>query len=377
MAAASSPNTASNASGKLGPRFDRMRRGARRVRARVRRAVSLVVEFWLKITNDWIFNLSAVLAYNLLMSFIPILFVLLAVAGFFLGNITPGGAAKLQRFIAAAFPDQISHTFVEAVAAHLSKSASIFLALGIVSSIFIGSRLFIAMENCFGIVFRLRGRDLLHQNVMAVSMLLLYIGLVPLLFLGSIVPPAILKLVDPAGNSGFGGFLLQAAGVGVAMVVAVVLFGVIYVVVPNRRVNWHESLKGTLVAATLLVLYEVLFPFYVNGILHPGNYGSIAGFILVLLIFFFYLAFILLLGAEVISFSEGQRRAAGDLAAIMHEVQAHRTTVGAAGATAGTPREDVKHGKGMRAMRGQWAARLHERRDHHDDAMPSGKLADE
>ena len=343
----------------------------------MRRAISLVVEFWLKITNDWIFNLSAVLAYNLLMSFIPILFVLLAVAGFFLGNITPGGAAKLQHFIAAAFPDQISHTFVEAVAAHLRTSARIFLALGIISSIFIGSRLFIAMENCFGIVFRLRGRDLLHQNVMAVSMLLLYILLVPLLFLGSIVPPAILKLVDPAGTSGFGGFLLQAAGVGVAMVVAVVLFGVIYVVVPNRRVNWRESMKGTLVAATLLVLYEVLFPFYVNGILHPNNYGSIAGFILVLLIFFFYLAFILLLGAEVISFSEGQRRAAGDLAAIMHEVQAHRTTVGAAGATAGTPREDVKHRKGMHAMRGRWAARLHERRDHHDDAMPSGKLADE
>lgn len=343
----------------------------------MRRPGSLLVEFWLKITNDWIFNLSAILAYNLLMSFIPILFVLLAVAGFFLGNITPDGAAKLQHFIATAFPDKISYTFVEAVATHLSKSAPIFLTLGIVTSIFIGSRLFIAMENCFGIVFRLRGRDLLHQNVMAVSMLLLYIVLVPLLFLGSIVPPAILNLLDPNGNSGFGGFLLQAAGVGVAMAVAVALFGVIYIVVPNREVNWRESLKGTFVAATLLVLYEVLFPFYVNDILHPGNYGAIAGFILVLLIFFFYLAFILLLGAEVISFSEGQRRAAGDLAAIMHEVQAHRTTIGAAGATAGLRREDVKHRKGMWAMRSRWASRRHEWRDHHHDAMPSGKLADE
>ncbi len=342
----------------------------------MRRAGSIVVEFWLKITNDWIFNLSAILAYNLLMSFIPILFVLLAVAGFLLDNLTPYGDAELQRFLAEAFPDQISYTFVKAVAHHLSTSAPLFLFLGILTSLFIGSRLFIAMENCFGIVFRLRGRALLHQNVMAIGMLLLYIALVPLLFLGSILPPAILKVLDPTGHSGLGGFLLQAAGVGVAMVVAVVLFGVIYVVVPNRPVQWREAAKGTLTAATLLVLYEVLFPFYVNGILHPGNYGSIAGFILVMLVFFFYLAFILVLGAEVISFSEGQRRAAGDLAAIMHEVQAHRTTMGAAGATAGLPREDVKHRKGMRAMRDTWAARHHERRDHSKDARPSRHLAE-
>lgn len=370
MAVASSNGTANS----RGPRLRLGQPGARAETAR--RGGSLLVEFWLKITNDWIFNFSAVLAYNLLMSFIPILFVLLAVTGFVLGNITPDGAADLQRFLAAAFPDQISYTFVQAVAHHLSTSAPVFLFAGLLTSLFIGSRLFIAMENCFGIIFRLRGRDLLHQNVMAVGMLLIYIALVPLLFLGSIVPAAILKVFDPGGHSGLRGFILQAAGVGVAVVVAVVLFGVIYVVVPNRPVQWREAAKGTLVAAMMLVLYEVLFPFYVNGILHPGNYGSIAGFILVLLVFFFYLAFILLLGAEVISFSEGQRRAAGDLAAIMHEVQAHRTTLGAAGATAGSPKEDVKHRRGMQAMRGRWAARRHERRDHSDDARPTGNLAE-
>ena len=371
MAAASS----NGATHRQLPRFHKGRPGA--ARKRLRRSGSLAFEFWLKITNDWIFNLSAILAYNLLMSFIPILFVLLAVAGFFLDNITVGGAENLQRFLAEAFPDRISFTFVNAVALHLSKSAPFFLFFGILTSLFIGSRLFIAMENCFGIVFRLRGRNLLRQNVMAVSMLLLYLALVPLLFLGSIVPAAILKILDPGAHSGVTGFLLQAAGVGIAVVAALALFGTIYVVVPNRPVRWREAAKGTLVAATLLVLYIVLFPFYVNGILHPGNYGSIAGFILVMLIFFFYLAFILVLGAEVISFSEGQRRAAGDLAAIMHEVQAHRTTVGAAGATAGSPTEDVKHGKGMHAMRGRWAVRHHERRDHSDDARPSGNLAND
>lgn len=338
--------------------------------ARLKGAAAAGWEFWLKINNDWIFNLAAILAYNFLVSIIPIAILLLAVAGFLVGNVEPGGSAALQRAIAHAFPDKLGIPFVSAVAQHLRTSAPAFLVLGVVTSLVTGSRLFIGMENCFGIIFRLRGRDVVHQNLMAVGMLVLYVLLVPLLFLGSVVPAAILRAVDPFGYSGFSGFLLQMAGVGVSLVVAFVLFGAIYVIVPNRHVHWDEALKGTLVASVLLVLYEIFFPIYVSVLLHPNNYGSIAGFLLVVLIFLFYLAFILLLGAEVMSWVAGQRRTTSDLAGILHEIQAHGTLLGAAGKTAGTPREDVQHHKGAAAMRHRVAARRHESHDHRHDAPP-------
>lgn len=348
----------------------RRSQGARQHIARARRSAAPAIEFWLKINNDWIFNLAAILAYNLLMSLIPVLLLLLAIAGFFLGDITPQGAQELQRSLAHVLPESTGVTFVQAVAQHLRQSAPIFLLIGVTTSLVTGSRLFIGMENCFGIIFRVRGRNVVRQNVMAVGMLMLYIVLVPLLFLASILPAALIRAADPGGHSSLRGFIVQAAGVGVSLVVAVALFGLVYVIVPNRHVHWNEVWKGTLVAAALLVLYETLFPIYVSNLLHPGNYGSVVGFLLVLLIFFFYLSFILLLGAEVISWADGQRRTMGDLAAIMHELQAHATILGAAGATAGEPHEDLQHHKGARVMRDWAAARRHERQDHRHDAPP-------
>jgi membrane protein len=341
-----------------------------RAGARLHRTLSALWEFWQKANNDWIFNLAAMLAYNFLVSIIPVGLLLLAIAGFFVGDIRPGGATGLQHGIASVFPNQLGVPLINAVAQHLRSSAPIFFILGIGTSLFTGSGLFVAMENCFGIVFRLRGRDLVHLNVMAISMLLLYIVLVPLLFLGSIVPAAILRAVDYGGHAAFRNFLIQAAGVGVSLVVAFVLFFSIYTIVPNMRVQWKEALRASLVAALLLVLYDVLFPIYVSMLLHPHNYGSVAGFLLVIVLFFYYLSFILLMGAEIMSWDAGQRRTLSDVSGIMHEVQAHNTLLGAAGRTAGLPREDLQHHKGAAAMRDRQAAREHESQDHRDDAPP-------
>ncbi len=350
------------------------RRGYLSAQSRMRGAAGThatrLVEFWLKITNDWIFNLSAVLAYNMLVSTIPILLALLVISGFFIGSVSPQTAAALQRSLAHSLPAGIGPVEVKAVADSMKRSAPLILWLSVLTSIFLGSRLFIAMENCFGIIFRLRGRNLVRQNVMAVAMMVLYLILVPLLFLASIAPAALLRLLDVNGHSGFGGFLLQVAGLLVAWLIALMLFGAIYMVVPNRNVRWQEVWHGAVAAASLLMLYEALFPFYVSLLLHPDNYGTIVGLLLVTLLFFFYLSFILLLGAEVTSWALGQRRTLGDLATLIHEVQAHNSTCDAAGPTAGRPSEDLKHHLGAEAKATREAGFRHERVDHRDDGRP-------
>jgi hypothetical protein len=132
----------------------------------------------------------------------------------------------------------------------------------------------------------------------------------------------------------------------------------------------REVWIGTLVASALLVLYEMLFPIYESMFLRPGNLGSTVGFAVVILAFFYYLAFILLLGAEINSWIVGQRQTAAPIDAILHEVQAHNTTRGAAGPTAGDPSEDLQEHRGAAAMRDTAAAIRHERREHEGDALP-------
>jgi len=164
--------------------------------------------------------------------------------------------------------------------------------------------------------------------------------------------------------------LIHLVGLLAAFLVALVLFTAIYIVVPNRPVHFYEVWKGTLVAAVLLVLYELVFPIYQSIALKSNSYGSVAGFAIVILVFFYYLAVILLVGAEINSWASGQRETASDIASTLHEVQAHNTTRGAAGPTAGEPQEDLQNHEGAPAMETRGRAREHEDHDHRGDARP-------
>lgn len=343
-------------------------------RKNLKARVQPLINFWKKLSNDWVFNLSGLLAYNILMSIFPILLALLAVAGFILNTISPGSQQQLVNAIAGALPggsEGSGGAIVTAALNNLQRQAGVLFVIALLTAIFTGSRLFVTIENCFGVIFRLRGRGLIRQNLMAIGMLLLYVVLVPIIFLASFVPTAIVNTLNATGGvNGLSGLLIHLVGILASFVVAVLLFSAIYVVVPNRPVRFSEIWKGTILASALLVLYELLFPIYESLVLKPGNYGALAGFALVIMIFFYYLAVILLLGAEVNSWMSGQRETASDIAAIMHEVQAHDTTRGAGGPTAGQPQEDLKDHEGKEAMATRGSAQRHEQIDHRRDTRP-------
>ncbi len=301
--------------------------------------------FWVKINNDWIFNLAGLLAYNFLMAIFPVLLLLLAGCGIVLQIISPGAEGELERALAAVLPGNTGSILVASATEHLKKSVGLLLVVGIVTAFIAGSRLFITLEGCFGIVFRLRGRDLLRQNRMAFGMLLLFLLIVPLVFLISILPASLVTLIDPHGHSPLGGLLGGGARLIILFAAALLFFGAIYAFVPNRRMRWHtwdKNWHGTVVAAVLLVLYELLFRVYQQYFLRADNYGSVAAFAIVILLFLYYVAFILLLGAEINSWMAGQRETAADLPGMLHAIQVHRTLRGAAGPTAGMPSEEMQ-----------------------------------
>jgi membrane protein len=257
------------------------------------------IAFGQKLNNDWVFNLSGLLAFNLLLATFPFLLMLLALLGITLGLISPDLEHQLIVEFSTVFPSQTGATFVQSAADNLKTSAGWLLALGLIADLFLGSRLFIVIENCFGIIFRVPARDLVRQNLMAIGMVVLFTVVVPLFLALSIVPTAIVGLIGPtAAHTIATGFASAIVFCG-TIAIAVVLFGVIYFVVPNRASHWRSTWPGALLAGVLLVLYEKLFPFYTQTFLRPNNYGSIAGFALVIIIFYNFLAFILLLRAEV------------------------------------------------------------------------------
>ena len=301
--------------------------------------------FWTKITNDWIFNLAGLLAYNLLMALFPLLLLVLAGFGVLLQAISPTTELQLQRALAGTLPGTTGIVLVQAATTHLKNSVGVLLIVGLIAAFLAGSHLFITLENCFGIIFRLRGRDPLRQNLMAFGMLVLYLVIVPVLFLVSITPASLIRLITPRSGGPLGAFVSDGVRLATLFVGAVVFFGAIYCFVPNRSPlwrGWRKNWVGTLVASMLLMLYEALFRVYERFLLHAGNYGAVAAFAIVIMFFLYYLAFILLVGAEVNSWLAGQRATATDLPGMLHAIQAHRTLRGAAGPTAGLPHEEMQ-----------------------------------
>src|SRR5579885_121748 len=149
-------------------------------------AIKTLRGFWKKASNDWIFNLSAMLAYNLLMTIVPILAMLLSIFGLVLGSLSPATEQQFINSITNGLPG--GQTFIQAALKRLGQSSCLFAVITIILSAWFGSRLFITIEQSFGIVYRLPARKFIRQNAIALLMLLIFVVLIPILLAVSSAP---------------------------------------------------------------------------------------------------------------------------------------------------------------------------------------------
>jgi membrane protein len=317
----------------------------------VKKDIRPLLGFWNKVNNDWVFNLAGLIAYNLLMSIFPILVALLGILGLVLGSFGPTVQAHIIASLQHGLPAGTASNLLPDVYHSLSQSSPYLLIAGIVSSVWFGSRLFVTLEGCLGIIYRVPQRTFLPQNLMAVGMLLLFIVLTPLTIAASLIPAVLQRAAGGFLGGAVGRALVQAGGIVIGLLFAFVLFEAILVIVPNRKVRLRDASIGALVGAVLLEVYTVAFPYYAAYGLHASNYGATAGFAIVLLIFFYYFAFILFVAAELNSYLDGERATAAALPMIMHQLQQHRTIDQAAGPA--EPHEGTGASSGRQDMEGR------------------------
>ena len=253
--------------------------------------------FWLKFLNDWVFNFASGLAYSLLMAMFPVVIALGAIIGFVSGDLTPHTQQIFVNQLSVIFPSVLGSNVLEPALGILQKDAGPLGLLALVLALYNGSRLFVALENYFAIIYHTPSRTFWRQNLMAFVMLLIFMVLIPIMLFASSI--------------GLGGLL---GGV----IASVLLFQAIYMVVPNQHISLRNSWRGTLVAAIALQVYVAIFPLYTKRFL--GSYTGNAGFAVILLLFFYYFAIILLLGAEVNAFyAEDVRAMPKNLADLVHQ----------------------------------------------------------
>jgi membrane protein len=273
--------------------------------------------FITKFNNDWSMNLSAALAYNLLMAIFPIALAILAILFFILGSLSPAEYNRLQGQILTALPISMPPSAIRSLTKQLANASSILGIIAIVLALFSGSRLFILMEGIFGIIYHLRQRTVIKQNLMAFGMLILFIVLIPIMAFASALPTVVLSILPGSGALGF------LTGIVGNLIASYILFQAIYIVVPNQHISFRNSWLGALVAAIALVIYLTLFPLYVQHFLSTAPSASL-GTAIFLLIFFYYFGVILLIGAQVNAFfAEGVKATPTDLVSLVHITTSH------------------------------------------------------
>lgn len=302
-----------------------MPQDVKKAAATAQKDVKPLQQFLTKFNNDWDMNLSAALAYNLLMAIIPIGIAVLVILGVILGHLSPQAYNNVRSQLMQVFPGgSASGGVLDSITLQLNRSSGILSIIAVVLAIFNGSRLFILIEGCFGIIYHVRQRKVIQQNLMAIGMLILFIILIPIMVFASSLPAFAASALKNTALSGIlsNGVAVTLVGIAGGLIASYILFEAIYLVVPNQHISFKHSWLGSLVAAILLQLYLTLFPLYVSHFLN--GYAASISSVIILLIFFYYFAVILLFGAEVNAFfAEKITSMPTDIVSMVHITTSH------------------------------------------------------
>lgn len=173
----------------------------------------------------------------------------------------------------------------------------LFGFLGIVGLYFSATGLFGSMERAFATIYRTTPRGFVRARLMGMMMIVV----LALLAGGTLLSSTVLPLLRELGVTNLlpRGILPLALQSLVGTAAGLVLFGLIYYVVPPRRMRWSQVWPGAVVAGVLFELLGLIFPIYVSVSPMPGAYGQFFGLLFVLLTYFYLLGTITVIGAEV------------------------------------------------------------------------------
>lgn len=262
-----------------------------------RRAWRLVKAFYWKAYEDNLTGLSGMVAYNLLLSVFPLALVALFVAGRVLesGELEQRVLEDLQEL----FPSTTEATLTSALDAVRNSSTGLGI-VALITSVWIGASFWGALDTAFCRIYHVRCRSWLEQKRFALLMLF-----VVLLFIAATVAVPFAQSVLVSGTDDLPLGLEQVPGVifGISLVIGLaILFGILCLVywsVPNRFVPWRAVWPGALGATVAIGMVDYAFPAYLSSINTIARFGTTLVFVVIVLIWFYALAIIILGGATI------------------------------------------------------------------------------
>lgn len=259
-----------------------------------------LVEIFDKWSTDKAPKLGAALSYYTTFSLAPLLVIAIALAGFIFGADAAQGKIvyELQSLIGKEGALVVQTAIKKSSNFHTGVIASI---LSIATLILTATAVLVELQDSLNIIWRVRtkpGRaikEYLRSRLISFAMVLV-IGF--LLLVSLIISTAINALSNYVGT--FFSIpipVLQILNLFISLFVIFILFALIFKVLPDVELSWKDVRIGALVTTILFLIGRYLIGLYLGNSSISSTYGA-AGSLAVLLVWIYYSAQILFLGAE-------------------------------------------------------------------------------
>jgi len=270
-----------------------------KIQAAVKRDASWAMGALRKFGEDRCAAMAASIAFYSAFSLAPTLVMVIAVAGWVFG----ADAARGQLFhhVNGLLGDQAAASVQSIVEnAHRSGGTGVAAVISFVLLAVGASATFSSLNTALNLVWPLAGEQ--KSSVFAlVRVRLISFGLVLGVAFLLIVSLVLDTAIQAVGKWLWGDSSLVIIGDVAQLVVGLVIlslaFGALLKFLPDARVQWRDALVGGVVAAILFSVGKKLFAFYLTHAGTANSFGA-AGSLAVLLMWLFFSAAVLLLGAE-------------------------------------------------------------------------------
>jgi len=248
--------------------------------------------------------LAAAIAYYTVFSLAPLLIIVIAVLSLFFGQDGQAQAQLVTQLEGFFGPDSgVPQTIVELLAERESSGGNLLASfIGFVILIVGATGVFAQLQSALNQIWNVEAKPKANGILQLLRVRLLSLGMVLVigfLLLVSLVLSALVSALSGALGNALPGsdFIWQLLNFVISLAVISAVFAFMFKYLPDIEVAWRDVIVGGFVTGLLFVIGKSLIGLYLGSSGVASSYGA-AGSLVVLLLWVFYSAQIVLLGGE-------------------------------------------------------------------------------
>jgi membrane protein len=261
---------------------------------------ALIRESFKEWSQDKASRMAAALAYFTIFSMAPILVIVIAIAGMFIGSndvVRQQIIDQVETTVGAQAAGTVENLIEQAAQPSSSIWATI---IGIGALLFGATGVVIQLQDSLNTIWEVKAREdqgikgVIRNRILSFAMI---IGLAFVLLVALVINTALSVVVNLLNGILPGGWLIQVLSFVLSLAVITLVFAMIFKILPDVEISYKDVWIGALVTAVLFMIGMQLLSLYLGSGAITNTYGA-AGSLVLILVWVFYSAQILFFGAE-------------------------------------------------------------------------------